>query len=74
MKPADMPAMTLYTVVFVRKGCGTEAAQSVLASSVKSAVKLFYSTHSDTLITRVAVGDRTIMYEEANEITEEIMK
>ncbi len=67
MKPVDMPNMVLYTVVYVRKGCGTEASQSVLASSVKSAVKLFYSTHSDTLITRVAVGDRVIMYEEANE-------
>ena len=70
MQPDSMPNMVLYTVVYVRKGCGTEASQSVLASSVKSAVKMFYSTHSDTLITSVAVGDRVIMYEEANEITE----
>ena len=70
MKPADMPNMILYTVAYVLEGCGTEAAQRVLASSIESALVMFTVANPTAHITFVSVGDRTVMYEdEANEVT-----
>ena len=62
--------MTLYTISYVLEGCGTQRALNVLASSFESAMKMFHKAHPDSLITHVTVGEKTIMYEEANEITE----
>ena len=54
--------MTLYTIVCYRKGCGTGGEQSVLASSVESAVKLFYKANTDTHIERIKVGDKVVYH------------
>ena len=59
--------MTLYTIAYVLEGCGTESSQSVLASSVESALTMFKKANPSALITHVAVGERTIMYEEEDE-------
>jgi len=68
MKPASMPNMIVYTINYMLEGCGTEASQSVLASSFKSAMNMFHKAHSTALITHVDVGDRTIVYGEEDEI------
>ena len=62
MKPADMPDMTLYTIVCYQKGCGTPREQSILASSVESAVKMFYKATTDAHIERIKVGDKVVYH------------
>jgi hypothetical protein len=54
--------MTLYTIVSYQKGCGTGREQSILASSVESAVKMFYKANTDAHIERVKVGERVVYY------------
>ena len=59
--------MTLYTIAYVLKGCGTQASQSVLSSSIESAMKMFKKANPGALITHVSVGVRVVMYEEVDE-------
>ena len=52
--------MTLYTIVSYQKGCGTPREQSVLASSVELAVKMFYKSNTDAHIKVVKVGEKVV--------------
>ncbi len=61
--------MTLYTIDF-KLLVGTDASQSVVTSSIESAVMIFKRKYPGVTIRRVSVGDRVLMYEEANEVTE----
>ena len=60
--------MILYSIIYETPADRLAAQQNVLASSVESAVTIFMEKHPDAHIKCVSVGDKILMYEEANEL------
>lgn len=61
-RDSTFPNLTLFVIQYVLPGCGREAAQNVLASTFEIAMEIFKEKQPDALMTRVDVGERTIMY------------
>ena len=62
--------MILYSIIYEISADTLLPAQQeeVLASSIEVAVELCKKKHPDAQIKCVSVGDKTLMYEEANEL------
>ena len=64
-----IPDLTLYTVVNFQEGKGA-GEQHVLASSVESAIKMFYRKFPNARISGVLVDDKIVYYGAPHEATE----
>ena len=60
--------MILYSIIYETPADRLSAHQHILASSVELAVTIFMEKYPDAHIKCVSVGDKTLMYEEANEL------
>ena len=65
-----MTEMVSHLTLFTVTHAGGEKAQQVLASSIESAMEIFYEKHPDARIHGVLVGDQIVHYGEPDATTE----